>query len=155
MQNTVVVHVQSFAVFARPIVVAVVDISITTQERNKLEQVISREEVMKYLTDGIRQKSHEILIELLINKITIWDDHIEIEFNYSNNINPDEHENARRDFAFYACKQTKRANGNNGQNLYKIATFDPFLGLLTPKKTQFLPKKVFKPVKVPSPPQVF
>ena len=31
MQNTVVVHVQSFAVFARPIAVAVVDISITTQ----------------------------------------------------------------------------------------------------------------------------
>lgn len=51
MQNTVVVHVQSFAVFARPIAVAVVDISITTQERNKLEQEISREEVMKYLTN--------------------------------------------------------------------------------------------------------
>lgn len=55
--------------------------------------------MMKYLADGIRQKSPEILIELLINKITIWDDHIEIEFNYSNNINPDEHETARRDFS--------------------------------------------------------
>ena len=99
MQNTVVVHVQSFAVFARPIAVAVVDISITAQERNKLAQEISREEVMKYLTDGVRQKSPEILIELLINKITIWDDHIEIEFNYSNNTNPDEHETVRRDFS--------------------------------------------------------
>ena len=99
MQNTVVVHVQSFAVFARPIAVAVVDISSTTKERNKLEQEISREEVMKYLTNGVRQKSPEILTELLINKITIWDDHIEIEFNYSNNINPDEHETVRRDFS--------------------------------------------------------
>ena len=99
MQNTVIVHVQSFAVFARPIAVAVVDISITAQERNKLEQEISREEVMKYLTDGVRQESPEILIELLINKITIWDDHIEIEFNYSNNTNPDEHETVRRDFS--------------------------------------------------------
>lgn len=54
---------------------------------------------MKYLTNGVRQKSPEILIELLINKITIWDDHIEIEFNYSNNTNPDEHENARRDLS--------------------------------------------------------
>ena len=28
---------------------------------------------MKYLTNGVRQKSPEILIELLINKITIWE----------------------------------------------------------------------------------
>lgn len=72
---------------------------LIAKERNKLEQEISREEVMKYLTNGVRQKSPEILIELLINKITIWDDHIEIEFNYSNNTNPDEHETARRDFS--------------------------------------------------------
>lgn len=72
---------------------------LIAKERNKLEQEISREEVMKYLTNGVRQKSPEILIELLINKITIWDDHIEIEFNYSNNTNPDEHETVRRDFS--------------------------------------------------------
>lgn len=44
---------------------------LIAKERNKLEQEISREEVMKYLTNGVRQKSPEILIELLINKITI------------------------------------------------------------------------------------
>ena len=72
---------------------------LITKEQNKLLQTVSRDDIMQYLTKGVREKSPNVLIELLVHKVTLWDDHIEIEFNYSDKTNPDGLITARRDFS--------------------------------------------------------
>ena len=62
---------------------------LIVKEENKLQQAISRDDVMEYLTNGVREQSPKVLMELLVHKVTLWDDHIEVEFNYSDKINPD------------------------------------------------------------------
>lgn len=69
------------------------------KEQNKLLQTVSRDDIMQYLTKGVREISPNVFIELLVHKVTLWDDHIEIEFNYSDKANPDGLITARRDFS--------------------------------------------------------
>ena len=69
-----------------------------------LQQALSRDDVMEYLTNGVREQSLKVLMELLVHKVTLWDDHIEVEFNYSDKTNPDGPVTARRDFSFLQTK---------------------------------------------------
>ena len=72
---------------------------LIAKEENKLQQALSRDDVMEYLTSGVREQSPKVRMELLVHKVTLWDDHIEVEFNYSDKTNPDGPVTARRDFS--------------------------------------------------------
>ncbi len=67
-------------------------------EESKLENSITREEVMEYLTHSVRDLSPQALIEILINRIELYDDEIVVWFNYSDRTNPDDPDTDSRDF---------------------------------------------------------
>ncbi len=80
-------------------------------EESKLENSITREEVMDYLTHSVRNLSPQALIEILVNRIELYDDEIVVWFNYSDRTNPDDSDNARRDFLLpenYSVSVTSR-----------------------------------------------
>jgi hypothetical protein len=80
-------------------------------EESKLENSITREEVMEYLTHSVRDLSPQTLIEILVNRIELYDDEIVIWFDYSDRINPDDPDNGRRDFLLpenYSISVTSR-----------------------------------------------
>ena len=67
-------------------------------EESKLENSITKEEVMEYLTDSVRELSPQVLIEVLVNRIELYDDEIVVWFNYSDRVNPDDPDTDSRDF---------------------------------------------------------
>lgn len=67
-------------------------------EESKLENSITREEIMDYLTHSVRNLSPQVLIDILINRIELFDDEIVIWFNYSDRTNPDDPDTDSRDF---------------------------------------------------------
>jgi len=68
-------------------------------EECKLQNGITREDVMEYLTSGVRDLSPQVLIDILVNRIELFDDEIVIWFNYSDKTNPDDPDKDRRDFS--------------------------------------------------------
>lgn len=82
-------------------------------EESKLENSITREEVMEYLTHSVRDLSPQALIEILVNRIELYDDEIVVWFNYSDRLNPDDPDNDRRDSIL--------------QEIYKIAVTSRFV----------------------------
>lgn len=70
-------------------------------EESKLENSITREEVMEYLTHSVRDLSPQALIEILVNRIELYDDEIVVWFNYSDRNNPDDPDTERRDFLLH------------------------------------------------------
>ena len=80
-------------------------------EESKLENSITREEVMEYLTHSVRDLSPQALIEILVNRIELYDDEIVVWFNYSDRNNPDDPDTERRDFSLlenYVISVTSR-----------------------------------------------
>ena len=80
-------------------------------EESKLENSITREEVMEYLTHSVRDLSPQALIEILVNRIELYDDEIVVWFNYSDRINPDDPDTDGRDFSLpenYSISVTSR-----------------------------------------------
>ena len=80
-------------------------------EESKLENSITREEVMEYLTHSVRDLSPQVLIEVLVNRIELYDDEIVVWFNYSDRTNPDDPDKDRRDFLLpenYSISVTSR-----------------------------------------------
>lgn len=67
-------------------------------EESKLENSITKEEVMEYLTDSVRYLSPQVLIEVLVHRIELYDDEIVVWFYYSERTNPDDPETDSRDF---------------------------------------------------------
>ncbi len=67
-------------------------------EESKLENSITREEIMEYLTHSVRDLSPQVLIDVLVNRIELYDDEIVVWFNYSDRINPDDPDTDSRDF---------------------------------------------------------
>ncbi len=67
-------------------------------EEYKLQNGITRDEVMEYLTHGVRDLSPQVLIDVLVNRIELYDDEIVVWFNYSDRINPDDPDTDSRDF---------------------------------------------------------
>ena len=68
-------------------------------EESKLENSITREEVMEYLTHSVKDLSPQTLIDILVNRIDLYDDEIVVWFNYSDRTNPDDPNTDRRDFS--------------------------------------------------------
>ncbi len=80
-------------------------------EESKLEIGITREEVMEYLTHSVRDLSPQALIEILVNRIELYDDEIVVWFNYSDRTNPDDPDTDSRDFLLpenYSISVTSR-----------------------------------------------
>ena len=57
-------------------------------EEYYMQNQISKEQVVQYLTHTIHQKA-ELVINTLINRIVLYDDKIEIHYNYIEKTNPD------------------------------------------------------------------
>lgn len=53
---------------------------------------------MEYLTDSVRYLSPQVLIEVIVNRIELYDDEIIVWFNYSERTNPDDPDTDSRDF---------------------------------------------------------
>ena len=53
--------------------------------------------VMEYLTHNVRYLSPQALIEILVNRIELYDDEIVVWFNYSDRTNHDDTYTDRRD----------------------------------------------------------
>ncbi len=70
---------------------------ILTEECN-LQNKVDREDIMDYLTYGVRQSSPQVLIDILVNKIELFDDEIVVYFNYTDKVNPDSPDTDIRDF---------------------------------------------------------
>ena len=80
-------------------------------EESKIENSITREEVMEYLAHSVRDLSPQALIEILVNRIELYDDEIVVWFNYSDRTNPDDPDTERRDFSLlenYVISVTSR-----------------------------------------------
>lgn len=67
-------------------------------EQCRLDSEIKRENIIAYLED-FSNKDTQTLIDLLIRKIIVHEDRIEIHYNYIENNEPDEPETERRDFS--------------------------------------------------------
>lgn len=68
-------------------------------------------EVMEYPTHRVKDLSPQALIEILVNRIELYDDEIVVWFNYSDRTNPDDPDNDRRDFSLpenYSVSVTSR-----------------------------------------------
>lgn len=78
-------------------------------EQATIENQLTKEKIIDYLKSGIKKKP-QAMLNLLINKIILYDDKIEIHYNYTENNDPDGDD---RDFVLYAAliqdikKQTK------------------------------------------------
>ena len=53
---------------------------------------------MEYLTSGVRQDSPQLLIDLMVERIELFDDEIIVWFNYTPKTNPEDPDTDSRDF---------------------------------------------------------
>ena len=54
---------------------------------------------MEYLNHSVRDLSPQVLIEILVNRVELYDNEIVVWFNYSDRTNPDDPDDNRRDFS--------------------------------------------------------
>ena len=72
-------------------------------EQSKLERTLKKEDVEKYIIEGL-QGDGKALIGSLIDKVILYEDKIEITYKYTNN-NPDDfHKEVHRDFLLYGLE---------------------------------------------------
>lgn len=69
-------------------------------EQTKQTLVLTKDKIIKFITATLK-KTSQAIINLLINKIILYDDKIEIYYNYTDTQNPDDNTD-RRDFLFYS-----------------------------------------------------
>ena len=70
-------------------------------EQYKQENGITREQAMEYLTSGVKQDSPQLLIDLMVERIELFDDEIIVWFNYTPKTNPDDPDTDSRDFILH------------------------------------------------------
>ncbi len=58
-------------------------------EQYKMESQLKREQVIEYITHSLRQKP-KLLVHTFVQKVILWDDKIEIYFNFMEKTYPDE-----------------------------------------------------------------
>jgi hypothetical protein len=70
-------------------------------ERTKLTIQLTKEEIVLHIKTALKKEPQQ-MIELLIKRIILFDDRIEIIYNYTNGKNKDDsNPDTRRDFVFY------------------------------------------------------
>ena len=65
-----------------------INVKISAEEA-KLERTLKKSDVESYIIDALNSDA-KTLIEILVEKVTLYEDKIEISFRYSKNTNPDE-----------------------------------------------------------------
>ena len=73
-------------------------VSIEYIEESKKAVSLTKDRIIEFIIMALR-KSPQAMINILVNKIILYDDQIEIYYNYSNTKDPDDNDN-RRDFLF-------------------------------------------------------
>jgi hypothetical protein len=68
-------------------------------ERAKMTVRLTKDEIVRYIKTALKKEPKQ-MIELLIKRIVLFDDKIEITYNYTDSKNPDDND---RDFLFYRC----------------------------------------------------
>ena len=80
-----------------------INIKISAEEA-KLERTLKKSDVENYIIEALNSDA-KTLIEILVEKVTLYEDKIEISFRYSKNTNPDETlTEVHRDFYLYGTK---------------------------------------------------
>ena len=73
-------------------------------EEAKLERTLKKSDVESYIIEALNSDA-KTLVALLVDKVTLYEDTIEISFKYSNNTNPDETlTEVHRDFLLFGKK---------------------------------------------------
>jgi len=100
------------------------DEQIRTERQKAQENVLTRELIEKFLTVAI-QKSPQQMIDLLVNKVVVYKDKIEIHFKYKSKNDPDEPPTAPRDFYFEIISKRHffREPRDNKANFFRFALF--------------------------------
>lgn len=89
-------------------------------EKAKATLRLKKEEIIRYLRTGLKKKP-QVMIQLLIKKIVLYDDKVEIYYNYIDNNRPDDFEHQA--FSFYTETKTYEINA------HKIGTQPTLLSL--------------------------
>ncbi len=80
-----------------------INIKISAEE-TKLERTLKKSDVEGYIIDALNSDA-KTLVSLLVDRVTLFEDKIEISYKYSNNTNPDETlTEVHRDFLLYGTK---------------------------------------------------
>lgn len=82
-------------------------------EKNNKQKILTKEKVMAYLTNAILKKP-KTLIHTLIQKIIVYEDKIEIYYNYTNETNPEG--NNLRDSYLLSGSDSSVILGGHGTN---------------------------------------
>ncbi len=69
-------------------------------EQTKQVNILTKDKIIKFITTTLK-KSPQSIVSILVNKIILYDDKIEIYYNYTDVQNPDDNKD-RRDFLFYS-----------------------------------------------------
>lgn len=98
-------------------------------EQYSLQSRITREQVIEYLSHAL-QKFPQLLIQTLIHKIVLFDDKVEIYYNYVNTPNPDDPPtDDRRDLFWNINSSTLFQNGAPSLNSLNFFTVKKTFGL--------------------------
>lgn len=102
-------------------------------EKSKTVIIISREEIERYIKTAL-QLEPRLLLSMLVKQIKLYNDKIEIYFNYSNNNGPDE----SRDLSFYrhnyilelpnTCSQIPLSTKSKLKCTFNLRYILPFVG---------------------------
>lgn len=71
-------------------------------EQSKQAAVLTKDKIIKFITSALN-RSPQTMVNILIDKILLYDDRVEIYYNYTDTENPDDNKD-RRDFLF--CSKT-------------------------------------------------
>lgn len=82
-------------------------------EKNNKQKILTKEKVMAYLTNAILKKP-KTLIHTLIQKIIVYEDKIEIYYNYTNETNPGD--DSPRDLSYWLGSDSSVILGSNTAN---------------------------------------
>ena len=73
-------------------------------EHSKTKLSITESDIRIYIYEALK-KEPRLMVDALIKKVVLYNDKIEIHYNFTNRTNPDGDEN-HRDFIFYTCKKS-------------------------------------------------
>ena len=72
-------------------------------EKSKTKLLIKREDIFEYFHAAIKKEPRQ-LISTLVKEVVLYNDKIEIHYNYTESKDPDGDD--RRDFVFYECEKS-------------------------------------------------
>ncbi len=73
-------------------------------EKARTKLLINQDDITKYISTALRKEPRP-MVDALIRKVVLYNDKIEIHYNYTNMKDPDGTDD-RRDFVFYTCNKT-------------------------------------------------